>query len=1003
MNFEKYACDGRNLYQEFAKIVEGLLVAAIREYGRLRMPQFQHRAKAPASLKVKLQNAEVLESPNIENEVKDLAGCRLIFYTNSDVAAFLSSGILQEKFKVDWERTKFHHPIPMASENPRLFISNNFVVELKDELAARPEYEKYRGLRCEVQVQTILNHAWSEMEHDILYKRPRLEGFGGQLMSDIEERMQKIMRDYLIPAGYEFQKVVNDFERLSSGKELFDEGPLQAIANCQGNNELYERLTSFNEHVLPHYDDLGAVHNDVRKTVVAAMEATLPRKVEPIDTPFGQLDGHTPDQLMSLTADILDRLHYLGEEGVINTFNAICVLYEGATSDSQRERLLSSAKSLAEHSLDVWQQAGGPVVQGILVERIQALDLAKIGAAKAVVLEALDQILCPEVRGTSSTYNTFIIKTGSVTPSDLLLKVRSAAIEILLGLFRAATSDMDKKQIIQKLSKASRTPTMGDYPNALLAIALSDTARIVRFLTEVSAEQSHILLEEIEHDCLWHYRRINPLPPSMANDKEVAAARDGLIEAILAFRDRVNADQRFVTFKTLVGFQSVFPPAWEDDNFDIHGIDEYRKAEIAKLVDQVSEKTAEEWFLLITSCANTQSDDLATFPSFSSFLEQLGTAKPEIVLSYFDHLDGTLANFLPSMLCGLEQSKLKEAAIEQTQKWVGEGKYLRQVIRYCEHASTLDLGLLEDALQVVIKANDESGVFHAIRASVARFKDAPENMTGRVFLPALRYLSGRGKHGWINAVWPRSEKEGLFRSLIPEQEDEVLASMVICPNINHNAEQILKAIAAKSPQKVVDFFGKRLAYENELQSRRGYDAVPYEFHDLGGTLQQIPEQLVAKVRAWFDTNKELFAYRGGRVIAAVFPEPDAQVLKPLHKLASTGKLNDMEFVVNILMNYQGQVVLHNLFKDLIAALPEGSPLLGEISTALDSSGVVSGEFGHVATYLRKKDEIKPWLDDPREKVRAFAHDQILGLDRQIADEQRRAEQGLELRKRNYGE
>ena len=109
---------------------------------------------------------------------------------------------------------------------------------------------------------------------------------------------------------------------------------------------------------------------------------------------------------------------------------------------------------------------------------------------------------------------------------------------------------------------------------------------------------------------------------------------------------------------------------------------------------------------------------------------------------------------------------------------------------------------------MAIKADDDSGVFHAIRASVARYKDSPDNMTGRVFLPALRYLTDRGRHGWINAVWPRSENEGLFRSLAPEQEDEVLASMVICPNIDHNAEQILKAIAAKSPEKVIDFFGK---------------------------------------------------------------------------------------------------------------------------------------------------------------------------------------------------
>lgn len=334
---------------------------------------------------------------------------------------------------------------------------------------------------------------------------------------------------------------------------------------------------------------------------------------------------------------------------------------------------------------------------------------------------------------------------------------------------------------------------MGNYSNALFAIALNDTARIVRFLTDVSAEQSYILLEGFEHECLWHYRRSNPVPPSMANDKDVAAAREGLNEAILAFRDRVNRDQRFVIFKTLVGYQAVFPPAWEDGKFDIHGIDKFRKDEITKLVDQITEKAAEEWFQIISACANTPSDDLTTFPSFCLFLEQLGKAKPEIVLSYLGRLDNELANFLPSMLCGLEQSKLKEAAIKQVWTWIGEGKYVRQVIRYCEFASTLDLGLLEGALQVAIKVDDESGVFHSIRASVARYKDAPDNMTGRVFLPALRYLTDRRRHGWINAVWPRSENEGLFRSLAPEQEDEVLASMVICPDINHNAEQILKA------------------------------------------------------------------------------------------------------------------------------------------------------------------------------------------------------------------
>jgi hypothetical protein len=388
------------------------------------------------------------------------------------------------------------------------------------------------------------------------------------LMSSIDERLQVIMRNYLIPAGYEFQKVVNDFERLSSGKELFEEGPLTAILNCKDNNELHERLTSFTEHVLPHYDNLEVVQGDIRKTILAAMEVAQSRKVKPIDTPFGQLDGHTTDQLLELAADILDRLRYLREKAVVGTFDAICVLYEGATSDEQRVRLVSSARHLSEHSLKVWEQAGGPVVESILVERIQSLDLSVIGAAKVVVLEVLGQILSPQVKGTSSTYNTVTIKTGAVGPSDLLIKVRAAAIDILLDIFRAANSESEKRIVLQKLSEASRTPTMGKYPNALLTIVLNDTARIVQFITEVSAEQSHIILEEFEHDCLWHYRRCNPLPPSIANDAPVVAARDNLNRAVLGFRDRVNADRHFVIFKTLVGFQSVFPPAWEDSGFD---------------------------------------------------------------------------------------------------------------------------------------------------------------------------------------------------------------------------------------------------------------------------------------------------------------------------------------------------------------------------------------------------------------------------------------------------
>jgi phage baseplate assembly protein W len=51
------------------------------------------------------------------------------------------------------------------------------------------------------------------MEHDIIYKKPVLKGFGGKLFEAIEQRLQKIMKAHLLPAGYEFQKALDDYER----------------------------------------------------------------------------------------------------------------------------------------------------------------------------------------------------------------------------------------------------------------------------------------------------------------------------------------------------------------------------------------------------------------------------------------------------------------------------------------------------------------------------------------------------------------------------------------------------------------------------------------------------------------------------------------------------------------------------------------------------------------------------------------------------------------------
>jgi hypothetical protein len=70
---------------------------------------------------------------------------------------------------------------------------------------------------------------------------------------------------------------------------------------------------------------------------------------------------------------------------------------------------------------------------------------------------------------------------------------------------------------------------------------------------------------------------------------------------------------------------------------------------------------------------------------------------------------------------------------------------------------------------------------------------------------------------------------------------------------------------------------------------------------------------------------------------------------------------------------------------------------------LESPGVISGQFGFVEAYQRKKDEVFSWLSDARPKVRAFAERYQRTLDRSIAAEQRRSETDYELRRREWPE
>lgn len=1003
VNLEAYEKQGYRLYEDLAATVASILDAAIRVLPELKLQQVQRRAKDPVSLRAKLLARGAVEAPELEAVVKDLAGCRLIFYSNSDVSRFIQSDIMRANFEVDWDRTRLHFPGAEVASPDSQFIANNYVVRLKADRAALPEYAPVAGLWCEVQVQTILNHAWSAMAHDTIYKRPSLDGIGLAQMERIDKRMTKIMREYLLPAGYEFQKVLNDFERLASGQRLANTDVLEAIASASNNNERIELLERFENEVLPLYDRIQEVYPDIRASLLRGVAAAHQVAAQPIETPFGNMEGKSSSDVVAKVAGILDDLRYADLEA---TFDALGELFLGSQNDVERKRVRESAGRLAKHELSAWREAG-PVVQVRLVDKIAGLEPPLSAALRPLITEVYGQVLSPEITGTFSTSSTVTWSTGCVVQSEALQSVRAKAMAGLEAQYIEAIDDDTKRDIIAALKEATRTPTQGRYGDEFLLQVLEDTLRLVDFLNKHATSQSYVIKQQCEHDLLFFLRRSRGIGKRGDPNQALAAAGDALSAGILRYRDTLNGSREYVVFKTLVGFNSVFPPDWDADSWDFRASEAYREERIREFVAELTQENADEWLAIVKACAAVRSEDLATFPIFGKFLRLVAKEKPSIAQVWLSHAtEAPLSRFLPGMLSGLSES-LPAATRAFVENALTTRVQINEVAHYLRHAEPVDGGLLERTLAVSQDIGDLGGVGSCLEASVARTSDLGVEVARRVFVSALSHLDAVGNTNWAHVASMWWQRSGLFSALSDDELVLVLAGLLKLPRLEYQAEEMLRAIASRLPNEVLDYFGRRL--KRELETDRdgsldgNYEALPFEFFSLDGQSFSSARIVVEKAWEWSSADPIMARFRGANFVAQMFPNWSSSLEEVLGEYVRSGDAGKQIFVLGILEHYNGNAFIHPIMRDLIEVLPDDSKLFGQARIALLSTGVVSGEFGHVEAYRFKREQMQEWLEDSRVQVRRFAEGVIHGLDLDIAAERRRAEEDIAMRRLEYGE
>ncbi|MFC6095710.1 GTP pyrophosphokinase family protein [Flavobacterium qiangtangense] len=255
----------KSLYRTLAKKVESIIVELL-ELGGNEYHATSSREKDVESFSKKIIRKEY-SNPKIE--MTDLSGVRIITYVESQIEPIRR--IIEDNFNIDWEKSSD------KSEDLGIdkvgYKSVHYVGQLKENRLELPEYQRLRDLFFEIQIRTILQHAWAEIEHDRNYK------FSGVLPKKIQRRFM-LLAGLLESADSEFNSISIAIDGISDNVNK---------ETKKGNLDILINSTTLKEYLRIKFSKLGDIleHNFISNKreilIINELEKFGWKKLEDID------------------------------------------------------------------------------------------------------------------------------------------------------------------------------------------------------------------------------------------------------------------------------------------------------------------------------------------------------------------------------------------------------------------------------------------------------------------------------------------------------------------------------------------------------------------------------------------------------------------------------------------------------------------------------------------------------------------------------------------------
>jgi len=966
----------QSAYKDFGKIIRKI-IRTILKNNEFRYLVVSKRTKGINSLRKKIIKDKRYQELKTITEIDDLAGCRIIFYLDKDIERF--GNHIYKEFNVIKKELKY-------SEDE--YNALHLIVKLNKNRLTLTEYAKFSDLKCEIQLTTALYHAWSEMNHDIIYKpQKELFDFDKQAFSSLKKEFSDVMKNHIKKAQHTFDFISYKVENIKQGKQVFDTKFLNNIIHSESNNELHKNLTLLHKYI-GEFGDKTPKELNIIKIIESALEKSKPLKIKPIKMTIGHLKGYTYADVADVCLDILNDIRYFYPEKVFN----LLIMLSLDKEPEVKKKSLETLSRLSQYNLHALKEIGY-YPQLLILGKIEKWSTEQLIERIESIVNISEKLLSPSFEGHSmKDYKTFSIQFGALKVDDNLKKIRERTIVLLKKLYLLVNDSKQRQKIIRTLKEVTRMPDRGGYDKDMENMVLDDANALIDYYISIIPNADNEIVEDIEEDAYWLSRRFDA--KKLTRIKELQSL--------------ISPNKEYDIFRVLVGYKyytKITDPEKVDPvKIDFKEVDARRKTKIQEFINDISEENYKDWERKILSVIKNYSfpEDQGKFFHFNFFLNELGKQKPEIAYKLLIENEEKLKPFLTHLIAGIWESRLKRLAKELISKWVNEGKHLSECALVFNYVGEIEKTLINEIFKKAkeIKNKDaQNDIFYNIIRSIVKNYTKHKN-TKNLFINTIEELTKNENWNWIFNEW--RGRDLILKALIKKDIDIVLKNLLLVPDIKYSVEEILTPIAEKYPKKIISFFYKRFLVKKNKKHEDYYDAIPYSLHEVNKPLNENAEIIIPEILKWFNKKDYSLYWEGIPLIQAIFPTFDKVLEKELIKLIKSKNNKKVTIVLNILQAYEGEDFLHNVCKELIKEYPKNEDYRKEIFIVLSQMGGVSGEYGFVKGLKKKKKEIQSWKKDKNKVIQVFVKRYEAFLDKRILYEKKQADEVIELRKRRFG-